>query len=127
MGIGGVFFKTKDKTALANWYRDNLGIPVEDWGGAVFSWTENNPEGDAYTVWSPFADDTEYFNPSKREFMLNFRVKDLAAMLAQLRKNGCNVDSKTEDGEYGKFGWVIDPEGTKVELWEPPETATTTD
>jgi predicted enzyme related to lactoylglutathione lyase len=122
MGIGGFFFKTKDKAALTNWYRDNLGVPVEDWGGASFSWKENNTKGDAHTVWSPFSHDTEYFNPSTKEFMLNFRVKDLKAMLSQLRKNGCNVDSKTEESEYGKFGWVMDPEGTRIELWEPPET-----
>jgi predicted enzyme related to lactoylglutathione lyase len=123
MGIGGIFFKAKDKTALAAWYRDNLGVPVEDWGGAAFGWKENNARGDAQTIWSPFSDDTDYFAPSTREFMVNYRVRDLHAMLAQLRENGCEVDDKTEESEFGKFGWVMDPEGTRIELWEPPITA----
>ena len=121
MGIGGIFFKSVDKAAPASWYRDNLGIPVEEaWGGATFSWQVNNPAGDAHTVWSPFESDTDYFEPSPKDFMVNFRVRDLDAMLGQLRANGCDVDDKIEDGEYGKFGWVMDPEGNLIELWEPP-------
>ena len=122
MGIGGIFFKAADKASLAAWYRDNLGVPVDDtWGGAVFGWKENNPGGDAHTVWSPFANDTNYFAPSARDFMVNFRVGDLHAMLDQLRGNGCDVDERIEESEYGKFGWVMDPEGNRVELWQPPE------
>jgi predicted enzyme related to lactoylglutathione lyase len=121
MGIGGIFFKASDKAALAAWYRDNLGVPVEEaWGGASLHWQENNPHGDAHTVWSPLSSDTDYFAPSTKDFMVNFRVGDLDAMLRQLRANGCDVDDKVEDGEYGKFGWVMDPEGNRVELWEPP-------
>jgi len=128
MGIGGIFFKAVDKVALASWYRDNLGIGVEEaWGGAVFSWQENDPAGDAHTVWSPFASDTDYFAPSPKDFMVNFRVRDLNAMLDQLRANGCDVDSKTQGGEFGKFGWVMDPEGNRIELWEPPGPNTPTD
>lgn len=128
MGIGGIFFKSADKAALASWYRDNLGIPVEEaWGGATFSWQEHNPGGDAHTVWSPFASDTDYFEPSPKDFMVNFRVRDLDAMLGQLRANGCDVDDKIEDGEFGKFGWVMDPEGNRIELWEPPAAQAQTD
>jgi len=102
-------------------YRDNLGLPIEEaWGGAVFPWQENDPRGDAHTVWSPFAADTDYFAPSTKDFMVNFRVRDLRAMLDQLRANGCEVDDRVEESEFGKFGWVMDPEGNRVELWEPP-------
>jgi predicted enzyme related to lactoylglutathione lyase len=121
MGIGGIFFKAADKTALCAWYRDNLGVPLqEEWGLAVFGWKDNDPRGDAQTVWSPFPEDTDYFAPSARGFMVNFRVNDLDAMLGQLRENGCDVDDKVEVSEFGKFGWVMDPKGNRVELWEPP-------
>ena len=100
---------------------------MEPWGGANLSWKENNPRGDAHTVWSPFAYDTDYFAPSTKGFMVNFRVRDLDAMLTQLRANGCEVDDKVEASEYGKFGWVMDPEGNRIELWEPPVTKARTD
>lgn len=119
-GIGGVFFKARDKQALAAWYRDHLGVPLEDWGGAVFRWRELDPDGDAATVWSPFAADTSYFAPSTAPFMINFRVDDLDAMLAQLRAAGAQVGDKLEESELGRFGWVVDPEGNKLELWQPP-------
>jgi predicted enzyme related to lactoylglutathione lyase len=119
-GIGGVFFKCRDKAALAAWYRDNLGIPVQPWGGASFSWSEHDAGGDASTVWSLFDADTTYFAPSQQPFMFNYRVGDLDAMLAQLRANGCEVDDKVEDGDFGRFGWVMDPEGNRIELWQPP-------
>ena len=122
-GIGGIFFKSKDPTSLAKWYRDNLGLPTqEEWSGAIFSWKENNPNADAFTVWSLFSSETDYFNPSTKPFMVNFRVPDLDAMLAQLRANGCDVEDKTQDDEYGKFGWVMDPEGNRIELWQPPSS-----
>jgi len=120
-GIGGVFFKARDPKALAAWYRDHLGVPVADsWTGAVFSWRQDDPRGDASTVWSIFAAETQYFAPSEQPFLINFRVDDLDAMLRQLRDAGCPVDGRVEDGPYGRFGWVIDPEGNKVELWQPP-------
>lgn len=117
-GIGGIFFKARDPKALAAWYRDHLGLNVEDWGGAVFRWAEDSATGT--TVWSPFQHDTEYFAPSTAAFMVNFRVDDLHALLAALRTEGCEVMDKVEESEYGKFGWVLDPEGNKLELWEPP-------
>ena len=120
-GIGCFFFKARDKHALAAWYRDCLGVPVQDgWEGAMFPWAASDPAGDAMTIWSPFAADTDYFAPSEASFMVNFRVTDLDAMLAQLRAKGCDVQERVEVSEFGRFGWVIDPEGNKVELWQPP-------
>ena len=118
-GIGGIFFKSADPKRLGVWYRDHLGLDVTDWGGAIFEWGgPESPPG--MTIWSPFAQDTNYMEPSSASFMINFRVADLDALLATLRAEGCNVIDKTETSEQGKFGWVIDPEGNKIELWEPP-------
>ncbi len=117
-GIGGIFFKAKDPQALGAWYRDHLGLQVGDWGGVAFRWADDSATGT--TIWSPFKEDTAYFAPSSASFMVNFRVADLHALLAALRAEGCQVDEKVEESEYGKFGWVVDPEGNKVELWEPP-------
>ena len=120
-GIGGIFFKSKDPKALAAWYKMHLGVDVEEWGGAVFRWKgPHNPEGGGTTVWSPFAADTNYFAPGSASFMINYRVEDLHALLAQLRAEGVHVEEKVEESEYGKFGWVIDPDGNKLELWQPP-------
>jgi predicted enzyme related to lactoylglutathione lyase len=121
-GIGGVFFKAKDPKALGEWYRTHLGIDVETWGGTAFRWnTPDNPNGVGTTTWSPFAADTKYFAPSTASFMINYRVHDLHALLAVLRTEGVQVDEKVDESEYGKFGWVIDPEGNKLELWQPPD------
>ncbi|HET9033245.1 MAG TPA: VOC family protein [Dokdonella sp.] len=121
-GIGGVFSKAKDPKALAEWYRVHLGMNVEEWGGVTFRWvTDDNPAGIGTTVWNAFKDDTTYFSPSAAPFMVNYRVADLHALLAALRVEGCQVDDKVEESEYGKFGWVMDPEGNKIELWQPPE------
>jgi len=118
-GIGGIFFKSADPKALGAWYRDHLGLDVSSWGGAVFEWGgADSPPGK--TVWNPFAQDTSYMEPSSASFMVNFRVADLDGLLGALRAEGCNVVDKTESSEQGKFGWVIDPEGNKVELWQPP-------
>ena len=120
-GIGGVFIKANDPTALGAWYKTHLGIDVQDWGGAAFIWTDasGNPIKGT-TAWCIEAADAEHFAPSKSSFMINYRVDNLAALLEALRAEGCNVLEKTDDSEYGKFGWVIDPEGNKVELWQPP-------
>ena len=119
-GIGGIFFKAKEPKALSEWYRKHLGLSVEDWGGVVFRWAHDNPTGAGTTIWNPFPEGTDYFAPSRASFMVNFRVADLHALLAVLRDEGCRVQDKVEESEYGKFGWVIDPEGNKIELWEPP-------
>ena len=120
-GIGGVFFTAKNATALQGWYKAHLGIDVQDWGGAAFTWADasGNPIRGT-TIWSIGRADGDHFAPSKSPFMINYRVDDLAALLEALRAEGCNVLEKTDDSEYGKFGWVIDPEGNKVELWQPP-------
>lgn len=121
-GIGGIFFKSRDPQALGAWYRRHLGIDVQAWGGAVFHWKgEHNPQGQGSTTWSPFQADTDYFAPSSASFMVNFRVADLHALLAVLRAEGVTVMDKVEESEFGKFGWVLDPEGNKIELWQPPE------
>lgn len=120
-GIGGIFFTANDPVALRAWYKQHLGIDVQDWGGAAFTWADAAGEAmKGTTVWSVSPASSEYFAPSKATFMVNYRVADLAALLQALREEGCNVLEKTDDSEYGKFGWVIDPEGNKVELWEPP-------
>lgn len=119
-GIGGIFFTAKDPVALRAWYQKHLGIDVQVWGGTAFTWTdgEGKPTG-CTTVWS-IGGGGDYFAPSKSSFMVNYRVADLASLLAALRAEGCTVLEKTDDSEYGKFGWVMDPEGNKVELWQPP-------
>lgn len=123
-GIGGVFLKARDPKGLAAWYQRHLGIDVQDWGGAVFPWqTPENPNPHGMTVWSLFPADTDYFQPSESPFMVNYRVEDLEALLQVLREEGCQVEDKTEDSEFGKFGWVMDPEDNKVELWQPPAGA----
>ncbi|MBQ0930517.1 VOC family protein [Ideonella alba] len=119
-GIGGIFFKARDPQALAAWYRTHLGLAVDGWGGVAFRWADDNPAGAGTTIWTPFKDDTAYFAPSTAPFMVNFRVEDLHGLLAALRAEGCQVLDKVEESEYGKFGWVLDPEGNKLELWQPP-------
>ena len=118
-GIGGIFFKARDPAALGAWYRDHLGLDVTEWGGTVFDWGGDGSEP-GMTIWSPFAADTDYMAPGTAPFMVNFRVADLEALLAALKAEGCNVVDSTETSGHGKFGWVIDPEGNKVELWQPP-------
>ena len=120
-GIGGVFFKGRDKEAVIAWYRDVLGVPMASWGGTAFRWAEQHAAEDASTTFSVFDGDSGYFAPSEAPFMINFRVRDLDAMLAQARAAGGWVDDKVEESEYGRFGWVLDPDGNKVELWQPPE------
>ena len=119
-GIGGIFFHAKDPAALCAWYKTHLGIDVQQWGGAAFEWTDadGNPLKGT-TAWSIGSADSGHFAPSKSSFMVNYRVENLAELLQALREEGCNVLEKTDDSEYGKFGWVMDPEGNKVELWEP--------
>ncbi len=121
-GIGGIFFKAKDPDALGAWYRNHLGLAVADWGGAIFNWGGPGSEK-GMTIWSLFKSDTTYLEPGTADFMINFRVADLHALLDALRSEGCNVVDRTEESEQGKFGWVIDPEGNKVELWQPPDDA----
>ncbi len=120
-GIGGVFFQAKDPLALRAWYQTHLGIDVQDWGGAVFAWADADGKPvSGGTTWCVAPEHSETFSPGAAPFMVNYRVADLNALLAALRAEGCNVLNQLDESEYGKFGWVIDPEGNKVELWEPP-------
>jgi catechol 2,3-dioxygenase-like lactoylglutathione lyase family enzyme len=118
-GIGGIFFKARDPAALSAWYGRHLDFNIEAWGGALFSWNRPGGATPACTVWSPFAADTGYFQPSAKDFMLNLRVDDLDAVLAALRDEGCRVLDRREEGEQGKFGYVLDPEDNLLELWQP--------
>ena len=120
-GIGGIFFKAKDAPALQDWYKRHLGIDVQAWGGASFDWTDadGKPTGGT-TAWLIASEESKQFAPSNALFMVNYRVEDVHALVAALKEEGCNVLDKIDDSEYGKFAWVIDPEGNKVELWQPP-------
>jgi uncharacterized protein YndB with AHSA1/START domain/predicted enzyme related to lactoylglutathione lyase len=119
-GIGGIFFKAKNPKELTAWYERHLGMTDTGYG-VVFGWRElNRPERVGQTVWSPFTEDTSYFEPSPASWMINYRVDDIDATLARLATEGVEVLEDREDADYGRFGWVIDPEGNKVELWEPP-------
>ena len=120
-GIGGIFFKANDAQALQTWYKRHLGIDVQDWGGTAFMWSdsEGKPTG-GMTIWSVAAQDSDNFAPSESTFMINYRVEDLHALITVLKEEGCNVLEKVEESEFGKFAWVMDPEGNKVELWQPP-------
>ncbi len=120
-GLGGVFFKARDPAALAAWYRDHLGVPTGDKPHALF--TAGGLDGTgapAQVVWSTFPADTKYFGPGPSALMINYRVRDLDAMLAQLRAAGVAVEERIEDSEFGRFGWATDPEGNRFELWQPP-------
>src|SRR4051812_20337903 len=119
-GIGGVFFKsTGDKTALAAWYQKHLGMPSTDWGGAILKWPEDARKDNGLTVWHVASADTKWFAPSTSSFMVNYRVDDLAALLEQLRADGVQIVGGPESHENGKFAWIMDPDGNKIELWEP--------
>jgi predicted enzyme related to lactoylglutathione lyase len=116
-GIGGVFFKsTRDDKALAEWYQRHLGIPLEPWGGAILRWPEDKAEDKGLTVWNVAAKDSDWFNAP---FMINYRVDNLGELLAQLRAAGVQIVKGPESHENGKFAWIMDPDGNKVELWEP--------
>jgi D-3-phosphoglycerate dehydrogenase len=119
-GIGGLFFKADDPSKLKDWYKTHLGFNVDDYG-ATFWWKDKNNTPSS-TQWSLFKNDTAYFAPSKKDFMFNYRVDNLIDLLATLKKEGVTIIGKVEEYEYGKFGWIVDPEGNKIELWEPIDT-----
>jgi predicted enzyme related to lactoylglutathione lyase len=122
-GVGGVFFKARDKAALLAWYRDHLGIDVQSWGGTVFDWRDaTDPAKEGSTAWSIFDAKAKKFDPSPAPFMINYRVDDLDAVLAALKAAGAEIDPRVEDTDYGRFAWVMDPEGHRIELWQPKES-----
>ena len=116
-GIGGIFFKAKDPKALAAWYRDVLGLPLEAWGGAMLRY--DAPKHPPLLVWNAFPASTSYFAPSTSEFMINYAVDDMDAFLARLREKGVTILKLGDDDSNGRFAWLLDPEGNKIELWEP--------
>lgn len=119
-GLGGFFFKSRDSKATVEWYRNHLGIDSDEWGGFAFQWREKeNPEEIGYTVWSAFPEDTKHFAPSESSFMMNFRVADLKKLLVDLEAEGVEIVGKMEEHENGKFAWILDMDGRKIELWEP--------
>jgi predicted enzyme related to lactoylglutathione lyase len=116
-GIGGVFIKAKDPKALAAWYQQHLGIGFGNNSHVVFNWKDDSDSG--MTVFSFFKEENAYFDPSEKSYMINFRVKDLSALLEELKKENVWMEEKTQEYDYGKFAWIMDPEGNKIELWEP--------
>ena len=122
LGVGGVFFRSPDPGKLAAWYRLALGLEIEAWGAT--HGTSFLPEAmptNSFTVWSTFASDTEYFGDPRQSFMINLVVDDLDAALANVRTAGGDVIPEKEEHDFGRFGWIVDPDGNRVELWEPPE------
>ena len=120
-GVGGIFFKAKDPKALAAWYRDVLGLPIQGWGGAMLSYDEpNHPKA---IIWSAFPESTKYFAPSNSGFMINYAVDNLEAFLARLSAKGVAPIKRSDDDSNGRFAWIVDPEGNKIELWEPKRAA----
>lgn len=118
-GIGGVFFKCKDPKKMREWYATNLGLNTNQYG-AVFEWRQGaDTTKKGFTQWSPFTEKTTYFEPSARDFMINYRVDNIEALVAQLKKGGILITDKIETVEYGKFVHIMDIEGNKIELWEP--------
>jgi predicted enzyme related to lactoylglutathione lyase len=119
VGFGGVFLKARDPKTLSRWYAENLGVPTQDGGSIGF----DGPESAGMTVFAHFPADTKYFGDGPQQAMVNFRVDDLDSLLAQLEAAGVRIDPKRDDAPYGKFAWIWDPEGNRVELWEPPREA----
>ncbi|WP_010519465.1 VOC family protein [Croceivirga radicis] len=120
-GLGGIFFKCDDPDKIKNWYNNHLGLNTDQYGCSF--WWKDKQGNDALTQWSPMSKDTNYFEPSQKPFMINFRVENLKELLATLKEEGVTVIDKIEEFEYGKFGWILDPEGNKIELWEPVDQA----
>jgi len=118
-GIGGIFFKTKDPEKMKDWYSKNLGLVTNEYGSVFEFRPADAPEKKAYSVWSPFSDDTEYFQPSEKEFMINYRVENIEKLVEELKNAGVTVCDEIETYEYGKFVHILDPENNKIELWEP--------
>jgi predicted enzyme related to lactoylglutathione lyase len=123
-GIGGVFFKSKNPAKSKEWYEINLGIKSDKYGHS-FKWRDQEYQStECITQWSPMAEDTDYYHPSKSEFMINYRVDNLEALLLELKRNKVKIIGEMQEFDYGKFAWVIDPDGRKVELWEPKGEST---
>lgn len=121
-GIGGIFFKCKDTEKMRSWYKDNLGLVTNEYGSLFEFRSTDNPERKEYLQWSPFSEKTTYFQPSEKQFMINYRVENLEWLVEELKKNGVQVLDTIETFDYGKFVHILDPEGNKIELWEPVDS-----
>ncbi len=122
IGIGGIFFKANNPKTLAKWYKKHLGLPIDEsyGGGYTFNWNDKNKRPEkGYTIWNPFKQDTQYLNPSNKDFMFNFIVQDLNKLLEVLESEEIEQVGEMQTSEFGKFAWIVDPEDNKVELWEP--------
>lgn len=118
-GVGGIFFKCKDPNQVKSWYKTHLGLDTDEYG-TMFEWKQaDDPSQKGFTQWSPFTGDTKYFDPSEKEFMINYRVENLELLVKELLKEGVTILDEIEDNEFGKFAHILDPEGNKIELWEP--------
>jgi len=117
-GVGGIFFKTKDPKETKSWYQRHLGFDTDQWGATFAFRTEEEPEKPAYLQWSPFAQDTTYFEPSPKSYMINYRVEDLVWLVGKLKEEGVTILDEIEEYPYGKFVHILDNEGNKIELWE---------
>jgi predicted enzyme related to lactoylglutathione lyase len=117
-GIGGVFLRSPDPKALTKWYADHLGLPVTEWG-VSFEWKDEVPPGTGATAWSTFPDDTKYFGDDPRSVMIDYRVDDLDALLENLAAAGVWIDPKRDNSDFGKFAWIKDCDGNRLELWQP--------
>ena len=118
-GIGGIFFKAKDPKKMNDWYSKNLGLVTNEYGSLFEFRDAEQPEQKAYLQWSPFSENTDYFQPSKKEFMINYRVQNIEALVEELKSSGVQVVDEIATYEYGKFVHILDPENNKIELWEP--------
>lgn len=121
-GIGGIFFKCKDTGKMRDWYNKNLGLVTNEYGSLFEFRSTDDPEQKCYLQWSPFSEKTKYFEPSQREFMINYRVENIEALVDSLKKSGVQVVDSIETFDYGKFVHIMDPEGNKIELWEPVDS-----
>jgi predicted enzyme related to lactoylglutathione lyase len=124
-GIGGIFFTTKDPKATREWYGKNLGLEINDYGSSFEFRNTNKPEEINYLQWSPFEENTEYFLPSEKDFMINYRVNNIEALVKKLIENGVTIVNEIESYDYGKFVHIMDPDGNKIELWEPVDSVLT--
>ncbi len=124
-GIGGIFFKSKDPEKMREWYQKNLGLKTNEYGSLFEFRSTDEPESKGYLQWSPFSENTKYFEPSPKEFMINYRVENLEKLLEELAQAGVEIVGEMESYEYGKFGHIMDPEGNKIELWEPVDSVFT--
>lgn len=124
-GIGGIFFKSKDPSAIKEWYGKNLGLSIDLYGSVFEFRNANNPDEINYLRWSPFESNTDYFDPSRKEFMINYRVQNIEGLIRNLQSNGVKIIGEIQKYEYGKFAYIMDPDGNKIELWEPVDSVLT--